>query len=48
MGAAMYAASQSEGGDPQAGAFTGDFGEGSPQDDDVVEAEIVDDEGDQR
>jgi len=47
MGAAMYAANQAEG--AEGGSFGGDAGDASAQgDDDVVEAEIVDDEGDRR
>jgi molecular chaperone DnaK len=50
MGAAMYAAGQSEGGDAgPAGEATGEPGGTSDAgDEDVVEAEIVDDEGDRR
>ncbi|CAA9360501.1 MAG: Chaperone protein DnaK [uncultured Nocardioidaceae bacterium] len=44
MGAAMYAAGQAEGADPAAAGEPGDV----PGDEDVVEAEIVDDEGDRK
>lgn len=45
MGAAMYAASAAQGGDP-AGGPTADADHGA--DDEVVDAEIIDDEGDQK
>ena len=47
MGAAMYAAGQAEG-DDAAGPAGDPDGATGPADDDVVEAEIVDDEGDRR
>ncbi len=48
MGAAMYAAGQAEGGDDAAGPVGDPDGTPGSADDDVVEAEIVDDEGDRR